>query len=138
MTAVAETSNPAMTSEHKEALARGRDESRAVRRYLEAVERNRPRRGRKRTAESIQRQLEGIEAKLADADALTRLNLLQSRVDLQAELASLADTEDLTALEEAFVKAAKSYGERKGISYEVWREAGVDAAVLKRAGIGRS
>jgi hypothetical protein len=35
------------------------------------------------------------------------------------------------------VKAARDYGQRKGISYAAWREAGVDAAVLKKAGIGR-
>ena len=44
---------------------------------------------------------------------------------------------DLTAVEEGFVKAAKSYSERKGISYSTWREVGVSADVLKRAGISR-
>ena len=38
----------------------------------------------------------------------------------------------------AFVQAARPYGERKGISYAAWREAGVDAAVLKRAGVRRA
>ncbi len=33
---------------------------------------------------------------------------------------------------------AKSYGERKGISYEAWRQLGVPAEVLKRAGITKS
>ncbi|HZU74146.1 MAG TPA: hypothetical protein VE990_15395 [Acidimicrobiales bacterium] len=134
---MADTPKSAMSPEHKEALSAGREQSRAVRRYLEAIERNRPRRGRRRTPETIQRQLDAIEAKLADADALTRLNLLQSRIDLQAELAGLGETEDVSALEEDFVKAARAYGERKGISYEVWRTAGVDASVLKRAGITR-
>ena len=126
-----------MSSEHKEALAQGREQSRSVRRYLEALERHRPRRGRKRTPDSIRRQLDSIEAKLADADPLSRLNLLQERVDLQNELDSLEEGVDLGALEEDFVVAAKAYGERKGITYSVWREAGVDAAVLRRAGISR-
>ena len=126
-----------MSTEHKEALALGREQSRAVRRYLEALERNRPRRGRKRTAESIRRQLDSIEAKLADADPLSRLNLMQERVDLQGELAAMDQTVDVSSLEEEFVKAAKPYGERKGITYAVWREVGVDAGVLRRAGIGR-
>ena len=43
----------------------------------------------------------------------------------------------LGLLEEDFVQAAKNYGDRKGISYAAWREAGVDAGVLRRAGIRR-
>ena len=126
-----------MSAEHKEALAVGREQSRAVKRYLEALDLQRPRRGRKRTPDSIQKQLAAIEEKLAAADPLIRLNLLQDRADLQSELAGMDQTVDISALEEGFVKAAKAYGERKGISYSVWREAGVDAAVLKRSGIAR-
>jgi hypothetical protein len=44
---------------------------------------------------------------------------------------------DLGALEDEFVSAAKPYSERKSISYAAWRELGVDAAVLKKAGITR-
>ncbi len=40
-------------------------------------------------------------------------------------------------IEEAFVGVAKGYGERKGISYATWRDVGVSAATLKRAGISR-
>lgn len=126
-----------MTPDHKEALAQGREESRAVKRYLEALETSRPRRGRRRTPESIDKQLAAIEEKLAAADALTRLKLLQDRIDLQKELTGAGEEMDLTSLEESFVKVAKAYGERKGISYAVWREVGVDPAVLKRAGISR-
>ena len=126
-----------MSPDHKEALAQGREESRAVKRYLEALDSSRPRRGRRRTPESINKQLVAIEEKLAAADALTRLKLLQDRVDLQKELSGAGEEIDLTALEEAFVKVARAYGERKGISYAVWREVGVDPAVLKRADISR-
>jgi hypothetical protein len=44
---------------------------------------------------------------------------------------------DLAAVEAGFVAAAKSYGERRGIAYEVWREAGVPPEVLQKAGISR-
>jgi hypothetical protein len=127
-----------MSNEHKEALALGREQGRAVRRYLEALDLHKPKRGRKRTPESVQKQLDAIAAKLPGADALTRVQLIQQRMDLQAELASKSATVDLVALEGEFVKAARDYGQRKGISYAAWREAGVDAAVLKKAGIGRS
>lgn len=126
-----------MSAQHKEALAVGRDEGRAVRRYLEALEAHKPKRGRKRTPESIQKQLKSIENKLDASDSLTRVLLIQQRMDLERELAAKQAVVDLTALEEDFVRAAKRYGERKGISYAAWREAGVDAAVLRRAGVGR-
>ena len=45
---------------------------------------------------------------------------------------------DISALDEGFITVAKSYSARQGISYATWREIGVDAAVLKRAGISRS
>ena len=126
-----------MSAEHKQALAMGREQGRAVRRYLEALEAHRPKRGRKRTPESIQKRLSDIEQKLKTADPLTRLQLSQERMNLEAELATKSEGVDLSELEEAFVQAAGAYGERKGITYAAWREAGVDAAVLKRAGIRR-
>lgn len=129
-----------MTDEHKAALAEGRAQGRSVKQYLEALEANKPKRGRKRTPESIQKRLDAIEADLGGADGLKRLNLVQERLDLQAELAAMTsgETVDLSALEDEFVRVAKGYGERKGISYAAWREVGVPAAVLKRANITRA
>ena len=126
-----------MTDEHKQALAVGREQGRAVRRYLEALDAHRPKRGRKRTPDSIKRRLGVIEESLANADALSRVQLIQERMDLRAELEAKETTVDLDGLERDFVKAAKDYGARKGISYAAWREAGVDAATLRKAGIGR-
>ena len=136
--APAEKAPRSMSDAHKEALAEGREQGRAVRRYLEALEANKPRRGRKRTAEGIQRRLAAIEERLATADALSRLHLAQERMDLENELASSSDGVDIAALEEAFIKAAGPYSQRKGIGYEAWRAAGVEPRVLKAAGIGRS
>jgi hypothetical protein len=126
-----------MTDEHKAALAAGRSEGRAVRAYLEALDQHRPKRGRKRTPDSVNARLAKIDAELVSADPMTRLSLVQERLDLLAELESLTTTVDLTALESDFVKSAKGYGERKGISYAAWREVGVSAATLKAAGISR-
>ena len=127
-----------MSSDHKAALARGRDEGRAVRRYLEAIELQRPRRGRRRAPETIKRRLATVNERLADADALTRLHLLQERADLEGELARMDSAGNLATLEKAFVKVAKDYGERKGVGYNAWRAAGVTALVLKQAGIDRT
>lgn len=126
-----------MTDEHKAALAAGRAEGRAVRAYLEALDQHRPKRGRKRTPDSVNARLAKIDTELVSADPMTRLSLVQERLDLLAELESLTTTVDLTALESDFVRSAKGYGERKGISYAAWREVGVSAATLKAAGISR-
>ena len=68
-----------MSGEHKAALAKGRTQANAVRAYLEALEANRPKRGRKRTPESIERRLAAIDSEYETAGALTALNLLQER-----------------------------------------------------------
>jgi hypothetical protein len=57
---------------------------------------------------------------------------------LEAELKRLQSNLDIKKLEKAFVASAKAYGERKGIIYSTWREAGVAPAVLTRAGIKRT
>ena len=127
-----------MTDEHKAAIAAGRTESRAVKAYLEALETNRPKRGRKRTPDSVNARLATIDAQLADADVVKRLTLVQERLDLLAELERMSTTVDISAAEAEFIAAAKAYGERKGISYSAWREVGVSPAVLKLAGISRA
>ncbi len=58
-------------------------------------------------------------------------------MDLIRELESKSQTVDLANLEKAFIKAAREYGQRKGITYAAWREAGVSPQTLKKAGIGR-
>lgn len=126
-----------MTAEHKKALAEGRAEGRAVREYLEALEANRPRRGRKRTAETVKRQLATTEKELGSASGVDRLQLVQRRLDLTAELERMTNHLDVPALEREFVKVVKAYGDRKGISYSAWREVGVAPEVLRRAGVTR-
>lgn len=127
-----------MSDEHKAALAEGRNQGRSVRRYLEALDAHRPKRGRKRTPDSMQKRLDRIDAELVAADPLKRLQLIQERLDLKQELESAGQSVDLSGLEQEFVEAAAAYSKRKGISYAAWRELGVEPAVLKRAGIGRS
>ena len=127
-----------MSAEHKAALAEGRTQSRAVRQYLEALEAHKPKRGRKRTPESIKKRLDTIAAQIDGADPLKRLQLVQERMDLTTELANMEDKPDLSALEKDFTESAKAYGSRKGITYAAWRELGVDAATLKAAGITRA
>ncbi len=137
-TAVRAKQQRSMSDEHKAALAEGREQGRVVRRYLEALESHRPKRGRKRTPETIAKRLNAIDERLANADPLSRLHLLQERMDLQQQLEGEngAGT-DLAELEAEFVEVAGSYSQRKGITYEAWRAIGVEPRVLKAAGIGR-
>ncbi len=128
---------PTMTDQHKAALAEGRNESRAVKRYLEALEANRPKRGRKRSQESIEKRLAEIEAQIPTADPLKRVNLIQERLNLRNALGSTEDTVDMAALEAEFVRAAAGYSARKGLTYAAWRELGVEPALLAKAGITR-
>ncbi len=126
-----------MSAEHKAALAAGRESGRAVRSYLEALETNKPKRGRKRTPESIDKRLAAIDDEIGGADPVKRLSLIQEQMDLAAEKESLQAGVDLSALEADFVKHAKTYSQNKGISYSAWRTIGVPADVLKKADISR-
>lgn len=126
-----------MSAEHKAALAKGRTEGRIVRDYLEGLRATKPRRGRKRTPETITKRLEAIDTELASATPLDELLLIQERRDLTAELAAMSNAIDMEALESEFVGVAKSYSDSKSISYASWRDVGVPASALKKAGITR-
>ncbi len=126
-----------MTDEHKAALAEGRAQGSAVRAYLEALESHKPKRGRKRTPETIRARLTTVDAAIKQADPMSRLQMIQERMDLTAELEAAERPIDLSALEDRFVAVAKAYSERKGISYTAWKEFGVPTPLLKRAGITR-
>ncbi|MDP9495142.1 MAG: hypothetical protein M3P87_07885 [Actinomycetota bacterium] len=124
----------AMSQEHKDALARGRRESRAIKNYLKTIESRKP--GRPVTKDSLTSRLTTVNSKLEGMDdPLKRLDLLQSRLDIEEALSSVKDVANLDQIEADFVTNAKAYSQRKGISYTAWRRFGVPAAVLKKAGI---
>lgn len=129
--------NP-MTQDHKDALAVGRRQAASVKRYLEALEISKPKRGRKRTEESVRNRLNQVIESLQTADAFHRLSLSQERIDLERELESMGQGIDIGALEAEFLEVARAYGQSKGYSYAAWREAGVSAETLAKAGIKRS
>lgn len=134
---MSEQAKTPMSDEHKEALADGRRSARAVKAYLEAVEANRPKRGRKRTPQSIEKRLVALEEEMASASPLKRLGLIQERLDLTEERERMGNTVDLSALEAGFISHAKDYSARKGITYSAWRELGLEPSVLSKAGITR-
>lgn len=132
-----ENEDVGMSDGHKAALAAGRSEGRAVRHYLEALQANKPKRGRKRTPDSIKTRLVKIEREMQQVSPLKQLQLIQERMDLEDELQSMSEAIDITDLEAEFIRVAKGYSERKKISYRAWREMGVPSATLSAAGISR-
>ena len=129
-----------LSASHKKALAEGRTMSATVDRYLSAV--NTPkRRGRKVSKASLQQRLVDARAKARTAKGVEKVLAAQDIRDLQNRIAALdaaGGGNDLKSLEASFVKIAKQFGENRGIGYSAWREAGVPAPVLKRAGIART
>jgi hypothetical protein len=112
-----------MSQEHKAALAQGRRESRAINAYLGALGDRRP--GRPVSVDSLKRQLADVSAKL------------QKRIDLEESLSRVQTASNMAELEANFIANVAGYSARKGVSYKAWREFGVPAATLKKAGISR-
>lgn len=130
-------SGKGLSKEHKAALARGRQQGAVVRRYLEAIEEHKPRRGRKVTPEQLQERIDALNEKLQTADAGTRLSLVQERMDLETQLRASGSENILDELEKEFVQVAVPYAQSKGITYQAFREVGVPPRVLKDAGLDR-
>jgi hypothetical protein len=128
-----------MSNAHKAALAEGRQISAIVDRYLSALHVPK-RRGRKVSPATLQARLAAAEQKLKHASGVARLTAAQDVRDLRNRLADLSNrgATDLKSLEAAFIRVAKKFGKKRGIGYGAWREAGVPAAVLKKAGVRRT
>ena len=128
-----------MSEEHKAAIAAGRIEAAAVRDYLDALESNKPKRGRQLSPETLGARKADIDSQLAAGDMkpIKKLELMQDRRDVDAQIAEFQAEPDMTAVENGFITHAANYGARKGIAYATWREIGVSAELLDRAGIIR-
>ena len=72
---------------------------------------------------------------LKSADPVTKVRLIQERLNLRTELAGMKTKAQVAAAEAKFVKVAKNFSSRNDITYDAWREFGVTPVVLKRAGI---
>ena len=123
-----------MTQEHKEAIARGRKEARAIKAYLKTVDTGKH--GRPVSRESLEKSLEKTNRRIEDSDdPLKTVDLIQTRLDIELALSRVEDVESIERLEAKFVEYAASYSERKGVSYTAWRQFGVPATVLRNAGV---
>ena len=78
--------------------------------------------------------------KAKSATGVDKVLAAQEVRDLETRIATMdsATGGDIKGLESAFVKIAKRFGENRGIGYGAWRDAGVPAVVLKKAGVART
>ena len=89
---------------------------------------------RTRSAEDLHRRLAEIHHELDTAPPLRELKLVQERHEIR-RLLELAEHAERPSPEDAFVAVAAAYSRRHHIEYAAWREVGVPAAVLRRAGL---
>jgi hypothetical protein len=126
-----------MSAEHKAALVQGRKEAKAIKNYLDALASRRP--GRPVTRDSLEKRLAGVNERLSsEKDTLKRVDLHQTKIEIEEALGSVEESFDMAGLEAGFGAVAAAYSARKGISYGAWRSAGVSSAVLKNAGVRRT
>lgn len=112
-----------------------------------AVETQSKPRVRKTSPEALKKQIMRTDEKINSADVLMKLDLAQKRIELEKKLNEAMKQSDMPEhdsgmsekerLEKDFIENAKTYGERKGLSYDAWRRLNVPAAILKKAGIPR-
>ncbi len=132
-----EESKRSLSEAHRDAIARGRSEGIVVRRYLESL-RRKGRPGRKVDLERARVRVGEVVRRLeVETDPLVWVELRQEELDLREKLTHAGSVDETAGLEDEFVRVAKSFSRRKGISYRAWRDAHVPAAVLERAGITR-
>jgi hypothetical protein len=89
-----------------------------------------------RSRASLEKRRAQIEQWIAEEESPIReVELIQQRLDIDAQLAQIDRAARLSELEEGFVKVAASWAKRIGISAAALREVGVLARVLAKAGL---
>jgi hypothetical protein len=82
-------------------------------------------------------RLAAASAKVKQASGVAKPTAAEDVRDLKRNLAEAADRAptEIKSLEAAFIRVARRFSEKRGIGYGALRDAGVPAAVLKKAGI---
>lgn len=107
-----------------------REESRAVKAYLEDVRSGRTR----RRPDMYHRHLDSVNARL-EAGGLKVLEEVRLRQRRQELTAAIAAADERVDHEPGFIEYGKAWAERNGVSRAALREFGVTARVLRDAGI---
>lgn len=125
------------TPEKLQEAGRRRSQTATIRKYLGMIA-ERPRNGYRADPERLQKKLEGVCAAMVDADPISRVKLVQQRMDLEQQLADIEGESEYEEAEAAFIEHAWDWAQREGIGYAALREVGVTAAILDQAGISRT
>jgi hypothetical protein len=112
-----------------------RAETNAVAAYLTALKGPRPSGSSKAKREGLVRRRARVEQWISERSPIREVELIQQRLDVDAQLAQLDQAARLPELEEAFVNVTASWAKRSGASAAALREVGVPASVLRRAGL---
>lgn len=123
-----------LTEKEIAAIKKGREESLAVKAYLDSLE-SRP--GRRVDPKTLERRVAQAKKQLGETDnSLRKVELTEKVLRLEAALRNAPKAaEEGPALEKAFIQHASSFAKRKGISYKAFRHMGVPPTVLAKAGI---
>lgn len=85
----------------------------------------------------VEHAAEVIAEQAQEGTSLVRIQRMQRALDLRAAAAALRETEEESEAMAWFRERGAAYCVHKGLTYEVLREWGVTAAVLKAAGVAR-
>jgi ribonuclease PH len=110
-----------------------RAETNAVAAYLTAL--RAPKLPARSRANLKQRRAQIDQWIAEESSPIREVDLIQQRLDIDAQLAQFDQAARLPELEAAFVDVAASWAKRSGITAAALREVGVPASVLKRAGL---
>lgn len=109
--------------------------TRTIRRYLEGLEEGW---NIQVDAEPIRARLTQVQADIVVASPVQRVQLIQERLDLQAQLEEAETDWGWDQIEADAIAVMAEWAESRGLSYKALRQAGVPAAALKAAGIART
>jgi hypothetical protein len=110
-----------------------RAETNAVAAYLTAL---RAPKVPARSRDALEKRRAQIEQWIAEESSPIReVELIQQRLDIDAQLAQIDQAAQLPELENAFVTVGASWAKRSGISAAALREMGVPPRVLAKAGL---
>ena len=89
-----------------------------------------------RSRANLEKRRAQIEQWIAEESSpIRQVELIQQRLDIDAQVAQIDQAARLPELEEAFVSVAASWAKRRGVTAAALREVGVPASVLRRAGL---
>lgn len=129
-----------LSAAHKQALADGRRTGSIVDRYLASIGKPKQRGRKVSQAELVKRRDKAIQDARSLPPGVDKVMAVQNSRDLTDRINRLSETNGggSAGYEAEFVRIAAKFSTTRGITYGSWREVGVPARVLQKAGIART